>query len=301
MNKKKILILVMSCNQPHFINQEVVCRETWAKDILEGKYANIEYYSYTGGWKIGNVSKDQHHVFCSSGDGVYQTFQKTSECLSLLKENGVEYDYVFRTNTSTVINVGLLDAFINSGIDENTVYCGEIYSIDVPCPGSYFCYARGNSVIFSKKIIDLILDWSKYVVVPETMFADDNIIGDIINTYHILRFEPYKNYLKSYGFAWYKSLPKTPELAAYNALNNGVSAWNDDDDSYEHLKNFISIQIKAYNDRRLEEDRLRHISKVVCVNKDNYDDELKFINEYMKAPIMYYSDSKMRDYRKYYD
>jgi hypothetical protein len=134
MEKKKILILVMSCQQESFVEQEKVCRETWAKDIIDGKYDNIEYYSYIGSCEEGCVSRDKHTIFCKANDGLWQTFQKTVECLSRLEECGVEYDYIFRTNTSTVVNVGLLDAFINSGIDENNVYCGEIYSIGVPCP-----------------------------------------------------------------------------------------------------------------------------------------------------------------------
>lgn len=302
MDKKKILILVMSCNQPHFMKQESVCRETWAKGVLDGKYDNIDYYSYTGGWETGSVNKDEHHVFCSSGDGLFETFQKTVECLNLLNENGVEYDYVFRTNTSTFINVGLLNAFINRGINEDTVYCGELYSIGVPCPTNDFIYARGNSIILSKKLIDIILDWSKYVVIPKKLFADDNIIGNIINTYHILRFESHRKYLKSYGFAWNKAIPKTRALVNAGTLDNGVSSWYDDDESYDHLKNFISIQIKTYGNRWLENEKLRKLSNIVCADKDNYDEELNFIDNYMNEPKYFYHNSakKINMYIKYY-
>ena len=45
---KKILIMVMSCNSPIFINQEKLIRETWLKDVIDGKYENIDYCIYHG-------------------------------------------------------------------------------------------------------------------------------------------------------------------------------------------------------------------------------------------------------------
>lgn len=45
MAKRKILILNM-CNHHDFYGKTVeVIEDTWAKDIIEGKYENISYYS----------------------------------------------------------------------------------------------------------------------------------------------------------------------------------------------------------------------------------------------------------------
>ena len=34
---KKVIILSMSCNQERYINEENAIRQTWGKEILEGK------------------------------------------------------------------------------------------------------------------------------------------------------------------------------------------------------------------------------------------------------------------------
>lgn len=286
---KKIIVLVMYCNSPFFIEQERACRNTWGKKILDGKYSNIEYWSYTAcsdGVKE-HVDFDEHRVYVNTGDGIYETFQKTERCLRLLREEGVEYDFIYRTNTSVVLNVGLLNCFVNSITDDTIVYGGELYSMDVPCPLPHYPYLRGNSIILSKKVVDIILSFGKYVVVPDSIFADDNIIGNIMNCYHMMRYESKYKYVKSYGFAWYKSTKKEK-----TRMQNGISAWNNTNDSYEYLKNFIGIQIKSYDERGVENERIKHISDIVNVDKDDYSEEMKFIYEYMDDPYIYYFDRK---------
>ena len=295
---KRILVLVMSCNEDFFKKEEIICRHTWAKPIFDKEYDNIEYFSYTGGHDRSYVDFNDHHIYCKSGDGIFETYQKTYEVFTLLDKFDISYDYIFRTNTSTVVNVGLLNAFINSkDINENYVYCGEIYTIGLPCPLTNSIYPRGNSVIYSKKIIDVIKDFDKHVYVPETLFADDNILGNIVNVYHFLKLEDYRDFIKSYGFAWYECYPKDHNAAT---LSNGVSSWGNSDDSYEYLKNFISIQIKSYVDRSTEFKKMQKISSIISKKKDDYSDELKFINKYMENPKVYVFNRK-RSAHGYFD
>ena len=287
--KKKIVVLVMSCQDPFFKKEEMVCRDTWAKPILKGQYDNIEYYSYVGGCERSYVDFHDHRIYCKSGDGIFETYQKTYEVFKLLDRFDIEYDYIFRTNTSTVVNVGLLDAFINSGLNDECVYCGELYTIGLPCPLTNSIYARGNSVILSRHLIDVIMDFDKHVVVPPTLFADDNIIGNTINVYHFLQFADYRDFLKSYGFAWYECYPKEHIMSQ---LNNGLSSWGNTDSSYEYLKNFISIQIKSYVDRETEFKKMKKLSDIVSRKKDDYTEELEFINKYMANPKVYVYNRK---------
>ena len=46
---KNILILVMSCKDEFFQEQEKFIDQTWGKDVLEGKYPNIKIMKYHGG------------------------------------------------------------------------------------------------------------------------------------------------------------------------------------------------------------------------------------------------------------
>lgn len=292
MAKNKILVLVMSCNNEHFIEQEKVVRETWAKPILDGEYDNIEYYSYTAS-KSGNewMDKKNHVIYCSGGDSIWETYQKTISCLKILKKNRVQYDFIYRTNTSTVLNVGLLNALVQT-LDKNTkeIWGGEIYAVGVPCPDYYNAYMRGNSIILNKGHIDFILDMDKYIRVPSEFFADDNVIGMLLNLRSYLSYDVPAYWLKSYGFAWYKS-SKIPYC-------NGCSSWNNEDNSYEYLKKFIGIQIKNYGDRTVENDYIREISSIVNIPKDDYTEELEFIRQYASNP-MYWRANEGRRIRHY--
>ena len=53
-SKKTILFLIQSCNREDFLNEEFVVKETWAKDVIDGKYSNIDY------WTIIDCHEDSH-------------------------------------------------------------------------------------------------------------------------------------------------------------------------------------------------------------------------------------------------
>ena len=266
------------------MEQEKVCRETWAKPVLDGKYPNIKYFTYYGGCQEQSIDEENHTIKCTSDDGLFKTFEKTIEAMTILKDK-YSFDYLFRTNTSTYINVGLLNAFIDTLNDDKTVWCGELYDVGLPCPLGGMIYPRGNSVIFSHNIVDVILGFSKYTYCPSENFADDNLIGNILNTYHLLRFEDYKAYLKSYGFAWYSAIPD----GTMDWLGNGLSTWNNTNISYDYLKNFISIQVRSYTDRSNENDKLRDLYEVLGDGKADYTEEIKFITDYSHSPMYYKS------------
>ena len=45
-------------------------------------------------------------------DSLSGTAEKTIKCLKFLREIGKDFDYVFRTNVSTYVNVFLLDKLV---------------------------------------------------------------------------------------------------------------------------------------------------------------------------------------------
>ena len=44
---KKLLILAMTCNQEKYYKQELITRNTWAKNIFDGLYDNVNLYFFT--------------------------------------------------------------------------------------------------------------------------------------------------------------------------------------------------------------------------------------------------------------
>ena len=77
---KKILILAMSCNQDFFLQQEQNIRNLYAKDILEGKYENIDFWVYTASTdEKYHVNKKQHKLYVPCDDSLSGTYEKTND------------------------------------------------------------------------------------------------------------------------------------------------------------------------------------------------------------------------------
>jgi hypothetical protein len=243
---KKILITVMSCDKEFFSNQEELIKQTWAKDIIDGKYPNIDIVFYIGCPVINETyfDNDLKTIVLKCEDGLDNTFKKTIRAFEYI-DNNYEYDYIFRTNTSTYINVQLLNEFIQSITDDNILYGSEIYSLsESTCPYPLCLFARGNSIVLSKKHIDILLKDSYSLLYLN--LCDDYTIGNIINSYWIKQNLDYTQYIKGIPHGWYKctftEVRNNHSLCTYYNTNTDIN----------FLSQFITIQIRNYNDRNLE-------------------------------------------------
>ena len=211
---KKILILSMFCNQQFFKDEEKAIRETWVKQIEE--FNNIMFYSYTAS-EDGkyHVIGDRLYVPCD--DSLFGTAEKTVKALRLVESLGIEYDYLFRTNTSTYVNIPLLNQFTQTLYDSSVMWCGNgcIAFIDTG-PVQYSPIAGGNALLLSKKRIREILkreniekaiEMDKFTDISNTMSRyqnaiykiDDNFISFIHNTISIRDNEDMYKKIRCYG------------------------------------------------------------------------------------------------------
>lgn len=274
---KKILILSMSCQHEFFLEQENVVRETWAKPIIEGKYENIKFLLYRGGYEKNSYSKNECCLKLNVEDDIQHTFKKTYFALSMAFKNFGEFDYVFRTNTSTYVNVELLNAYIQQLEDDESLYSGDIYSLsELKCPYPLSLTCRGNALIMSKKIVERIL---KHGIgyLYRTDQADDACISTILNSWWIENGQDYKKYLKSFRHCWYKCIEQD--------FNNGnqLCGYGNTNISFDFLKDFITIQIRNYGDllsfkyRTNESEKMYEIDKVFKnnTNSDIADSSIK--------------------------
>lgn len=243
---KKILITVMSCDKEFFSNQEEIIKQTWAKDIIDGKYPNIDIVFYMGSPVINETyfDNDLKTIVLKCEDGLDNTFKKTIRAFEYI-DNNYEYDYIFRTNTSTYVNVQLLNEFIQSITDDNVLYGSEIYSLsESTCPYPLCLFARGNSIILSKKHIGILLKDSYPLLYLN--LCDDYTIGSIINSHWIKQNIDYTQYIKGIPHGWYKctftEVRNNHSLCTYYNTNTDIN----------FLSQFITIQIRNYNDRNLE-------------------------------------------------
>jgi len=202
----------MYCNQPLFLKQEQFLRDvSYAKDIIDGKYDNVDFYSYTASKDDKyHYNKSLHRIYVPCDDGLEGTFEKTKKTLLMLNSLGVEYDYIFRTNCSTFVNVSLLEKFIN-GIPEDkskVIYGSSVYSSDGCGPELYDFYVPGNSMLIPRFWCDVIsnADLEYYKKFDRTPYRekkayyciDDNTIGFICNIYaeqhNICKYDIWGNY-----------------------------------------------------------------------------------------------------------
>lgn len=235
--------MAMSCQNEFFVEQEKYVKDTWAKDIIDGKYENISFMIYRGGYDKNAYSKKENLLKLNVEDDLNNTFKKTYFAFSMAEKIFGDYDYIFRTNTSTFVNVELLNAFIQQIENDEFVYSGDLYSLsEFSTPYPLCLSVRGNALILSKRIVDLILNEGLSFLYSEV--NDDVIISNIINSYHIKQGQDYKEYLKSFYHGWYKCID--PE----HDFDNGhkLSTYGNNSQDYQYWKHFITIQIRNYGD-----------------------------------------------------
>lgn len=164
MGTKKIVILAMCCNIRFFKQQFEVCKATWAKDIIENKYDNIEFWGYTASTDGKyHINKKTRMIEIPCDDSINGTYDKTVKCFKLLKKQNIEFDYIFKTNCSTYINVDLLNLYVQNycaNNADNKIYTGNLYcTSDGTGPMDYSLMAVGNSMLLPKCWVDTIISY----------------------------------------------------------------------------------------------------------------------------------------------
>lgn len=144
----KLLILSMSCNREDYIFEEKVIRNTWGKPIINCEYENIELCFFRGG-KITEYDEENHVLTVDEQDDLSSTYKKNLKAIKYFLVNS-DFDWVLITNTSTVMNVPLINKFINSEIINEEYYYGS--SLCFPLLNTPFF--RGDFMLLSRKTVE---------------------------------------------------------------------------------------------------------------------------------------------------
>ena len=169
----------MSCNQEAFLNEENTIKETWAKDIIEGKYPNITWYAYRN--TLHDKPYDMNNIiYVPENDDRSHTYQKTIACFKYINDHKekFDFDFIVRTNTSQYVNVELLNKFVED-LDSNdeTIYTSQIC---FNTSSHLKLYGRGNFVLFSRVVFDRILKASELYPYGgnKDLYIDDFVIAN---------------------------------------------------------------------------------------------------------------------------
>ncbi len=146
----KILILVLASNTYPSLRNEKAIKKTWAKKDTE----NINIIFYKSGKHTSFKNNDLTVV---AGGKTTDIGLKTIKAFEWAGKN-MEFDYIFRTNTSSYVNIPELQKNIKTlDDDKNYIYSG----IKMFLPKNEFRkkidFISGAGILFNKNTINLIL------------------------------------------------------------------------------------------------------------------------------------------------
>lgn len=193
---KKAIILVMSCNQERYINEEQVIKKTWGKDIIDGKYDNIELLFYRG--NSDKIYLENNVIYIDEKDDFDGTYHKSLKAFRYI-DNNFEYDYIIRSNTSTYINIEAIKQFLEFDLTDNETMFGA--SLLINAINNWVPFLRGNFLIIPKKIINILINNN----IGLSCGIDDFCFGYVLQKYyrddylkHILEIDTIDNINESY-------------------------------------------------------------------------------------------------------
>lgn len=258
MAKPTLFILVMGANAdicPGFTFKDEfdLALETWAKELPENVglvYYDADSYMKTEFKQYKNKSNVWHlHLACE--DDMKWTFKKTWMAYKFIYDKYAP-DWIFRTNTSTYVNIPVLKDFIVNYADVNVTYGSDLYSLsEACCPWPLCIYPRGNGILTNVKV------YKKAIVNNGIMFAysgicDDIVIGNLINSYNINNGNKYQKYIKGLPHAWYKCVDQKFDCG------HKLAQFGSDNLNYN---DFVTITVKKYREREKEKEHYLELDK----------------------------------------
>jgi len=175
----KILILIISSVGEPYNRLEEAIRRTWGKN----KNKDVEiFYNYGNGTSPSKIYGDK--IICESEETLHNIGKKTIKSFELLYEN-YEFDYIFRTNLSSYVNIDNMLRYLIDKQRKN--FYGGMCTLNFS--GEHLqkfgegTFASGSGYFLSKDVVSLIIDnkelWDHSVI-------DDVAIAGLLKKLGIL-------------------------------------------------------------------------------------------------------------------
>jgi len=148
---KKLLILVLSSNTYPSKRNEKVLKKTWVLNNSK----NVQTIFYKAGKKTSFI---KNNLFVESGKQTKDIGAKTIKAFDWALEN-IEFDYIFRTNSSSYINVKNLLNYLESFDEQNNfLYNGIVMSLPKNNSREAVDFISGAGILLNKQTIKLIIE-----------------------------------------------------------------------------------------------------------------------------------------------
>lgn len=146
----KLLILVLSSNTYPSKRNEKAIKKTWAKH----NFKNVQIVFY----KSGSENKLYgNELIVNVGSQTKDIGVKTLKAIEWVNEN-LEFDFVFRTNTSSYINIENLLIYIEKIANrDGFIYDGKLMKLPANETRKEVNFISGAGILMNKNTIDLLI------------------------------------------------------------------------------------------------------------------------------------------------
>lgn len=236
--KNKILILLMSCNQPLYEEEEQACRETFLKDA-EG--AGLSYYFYRGTDGELTIDQESHTMLLPVPDGLGATSKKTLMAFhEALKME--DWDYIIKTNVSTWLDIPKIIKAVDKweGREDRNIYGARFIANEaskkVPFP-------RGHFIILSRTLVEGIVKFGPILAKADGMPKTDDTLLCLALLYYIQ---------KTLGDNYQKRLMEVPSVIEWTDAIQDSREWTD----------ALSIRCKDERSPENTPENMRRVNKI---------------------------------------
>lgn len=168
----KLLISIPSIKQDPFLELEKACKETW----LDIDNPSIDYIFYYGS-NEEKLENKELYLKCKDGLNHKKENNITKKTIKMFEFalNNLDFDFMFRTNLSSYLDLNLLYLLIRN-IDNINCYKGFI--------GNHqgIEFASGAGILLSKDIIQIIVDQQENL---DNYLMDDVAFAKLLNLNNI--------------------------------------------------------------------------------------------------------------------
>ena len=159
-NEKRIAIMNMSTtnSQIHLYEKLEQCgQNTWAKDVIDGKYPNIDYWTVIDCHEDSHIDLDKHIIYIKTDytkDNIQQLLQRWLSAYELVSKYKT-YDYVLRTNISTWVNVEFINEMLAYETDDSKIFS---HCFQTAFWSSFNIYPQGAMMVWPTRNIQILRD-----------------------------------------------------------------------------------------------------------------------------------------------
>jgi hypothetical protein len=153
------------------------------KKLIEEHYSNYKsttfsfYFTQFREEQEAPIVLEQNTIYVKGKEAYLSILDKTIKAIQFINTID-QYDFLIRSNTSTVIDINNLNKFVLM-LPQTNIFCGGMF-LKFHLMGINFNFYQGTGIIFSKDVIDFICsntDKLNYSII------DDLAFGLFVNQY----------------------------------------------------------------------------------------------------------------------